>query len=69
MSITYYKLGKAPWYSPYTYELTIHATDTYDFISTDESADSYGLNVYQNGRPHYVQYRSGKPTIVSISGN
>ncbi|KAK4930442.1 hypothetical protein LTR66_016106 [Elasticomyces elasticus] len=68
-SITWYKLGKAPWYSPYTWELTINCTDTYDFEFHDESGDKYELNVYLNSGSHYVQYSSGQPTITSIDGS
>lgn len=68
-SITWYKLEKAPWYSPYQYELTFNAKDTYHFYFTDEEPDTYGVNVFQNGGSHFVQYRSAKPTIVKITGN
>ncbi|KAH6680103.1 hypothetical protein F5X68DRAFT_234620 [Plectosphaerella plurivora] len=68
-SITYYTLKKAPWWSIYTYELTITATDTYDYKFTDASGDTYTLDVWQNSGSHYVQYRSDAPTIVSISGS
>ncbi|KAF2225405.1 hypothetical protein BDZ85DRAFT_257448 [Elsinoe ampelina] len=68
-SITWYKLAKAPWYSPYTYELTIVAKDTYNFKFTDMEPDTYSLDVYQNAGSHYVQYSSKNPTIVSISGS
>ncbi|KAH7036045.1 uncharacterized protein B0I36DRAFT_373282 [Microdochium trichocladiopsis] len=67
-SITYYKLSKAPWWSPFKYELTITAKDTYDFRFTDEEPDTYKIDVYQNAGSHYVQYDSPRPTIVSISG-
>ncbi|KAJ1324701.1 hypothetical protein MN608_09404 [Microdochium nivale] len=68
-SITYYRLKKAPWYSVYTYELTIFAKDTYNFKFTDEEPDSYTIDVYQNSGSHFVQYSSKAPTIVKISGN
>lgn len=68
-SITYYSLKKAPWYSVFTYELTIIAKDTYKFQFTDEEPDTYTLDVYQNSGSHYVQYSSKAPTIVKISGN
>lgn len=68
-SITYYRLKKAPWYSIYTYELTIVAKDTYKFSFTDEEPDTYTIDVYQNSGSHFVQYNSKAPTIVRISGN
>ncbi|KAG7422249.1 hypothetical protein ACKAV7_000155 [Fusarium commune] len=67
--ITWYKLDKAEWWSPYTYKLTIVAKDTYNYVFYDESGDYYTLGVWQNAGTHSVEYRSGKPTIVSISGS
>ena len=67
--ITWYKLAEAPWYSPWDHELTINTTKTYNYHFTDQWPDTYDLNVFINGGSHYVQYDSGKPTIVKISGD
>ena len=68
-AITWYKLEKAEWYSPYQYKLSINCSDTYDYKFTDSSPDTYTLNVFQNPGTHEVEYRSGSPTITSISGS
>ena len=68
-AITWYKLDYAEWWSPYKYKLSINTLDTYDYYFTDQSPDSYQLNVYQNAGTHEVEYRSDKPAIVSISGS
>ncbi|MCJ1282092.1 hypothetical protein MMC26_001415 [Xylographa opegraphella] len=68
-AITWYKLETAEWWSPYQYKLTINCTDHYDYYFTDESPDSYELDVWQNSGSHEVEYRSSKPTIVKISGS
>ena len=68
--ITYYKLGKAEWFSPYTWKLTINTNSTYDYYFKDQSpGDPYEINVYQNAGTHEVEYRSDQPNIVSISGS
>lgn len=68
-SISYYSLEKAPWYSVYSYELTIVAQDTYDFQFVDQEFDTYSLRIYQNSGSHIVEFNSNSPTIVQISGN
>ncbi|KAG9853768.1 hypothetical protein KCU98_g2810, partial [Aureobasidium melanogenum] len=68
-AITWYKLQKAEWYSPFSYKLTINCKDTYTYRFTDETGDTYKLDVWQNSGTHSVEYSSDKPTIVKISGN
>lgn len=68
-AITWYKLKKAEWWSPFQYKLTINCNDTYDYDFKDEEPDSYRVNVLQNSGSHSVEYRSDAPTIVSISGS
>ena len=68
-AITWYKLEKAEWYSPFQYKLTINCNDTYDYTFNDQEPDSYELNIWQNPGSHSVEYRSSKPIIVSISGS
>jgi hypothetical protein len=66
--ITWYKLDKAPWYSPKKYRLTISCKDSYNYSFTDESPDTYWLNVFMTSTTHSVEYDSARPTIVKISG-
>ncbi|KAF5673254.1 hypothetical protein FDENT_10347 [Fusarium denticulatum] len=68
-AITWYKLEKAEWWSPFSYKLTISTKDTYNYVFHDESGDGYTLGVWQNAGTHSVEYSSGKPTIISISGS
>ncbi|GKT42872.1 uncharacterized protein ColSpa_03053 [Colletotrichum spaethianum] len=66
--ITWYNLNKAPWYSVFKWRLTINVKDTYNYVFTDQSGDTYSLGTWQLGT-HTVDYDSSEPTIVSISGN
>ena len=68
-AITWYKLDKAEWWSPFQYKLTINCSDSYDYEFKDGTGDTYKLNVWQNAGSHEVEYRSSNPTIVSISGS
>ena len=68
-AITWYKFSKAPWYSVYTYRLTISTKDTYNYTFWDQEPDYYKLDVWQNSGTHTVEFSSGSPTIVRISGN
>lgn len=54
-AITWYKLDKAPWYSIYTWQLTINCTDTYNYQFTDATNDSYSLDVYSTSTSHEVE--------------
>lgn len=67
-AITWYKLAKAEWYSPFQYKLTINVKDTYNYEFTDQEPDTYKLNVWLNNGTHEVEYRSDRPTIVKIKG-
>lgn len=66
--ITWYKLAKAPWYSIYTWQLTINCNDTYNYSFKDGTDDTYGINVCSIRTTHEVEFDSSNPTIVSISG-
>lgn len=69
--ITWWKIEKAPWYSPFTWQLTFNCRDSYHYIFTDEtdsSGGSYHVDVYVNG-VHSVQYRSDRPKIHKVSGS
>ncbi|KAJ3533475.1 hypothetical protein NM208_g7969 [Fusarium decemcellulare] len=66
--ITWYKLEKAPWYSIKKYRLTISTKDSYNYTFFDNEPDQYGLNVFNTGGLHYVEYDSANPTISSITG-
>ncbi|KAL8782841.1 MAG: hypothetical protein Q9195_009562 [Heterodermia aff. obscurata] len=68
-AITWYKLEKAEWYSPYQYKLSFNCADTYNYSFKDQEPDTYGVNVFQNPGTHSVEYRSKAPIIVSISGS
>ncbi|KPM43291.1 hypothetical protein AK830_g3277 [Neonectria ditissima] len=67
-AITWYKLDKAPWYSPKKYRLSINVEDTYDYRFFDEEPDYYGISVWQTAGTHTVEFDSDRPTIVSVSG-
>ncbi|WAO95815.1 Hypothetical protein NCS54_01345900 [Fusarium falciforme] len=67
-AITWYKLEKAPWYSPKQWRLTIACEDTYNYRFFDEEPDYYDLNVWLTSGTHWVEYDSERPTIVSVSG-
>lgn len=69
--ITWWKIAKAPWYSPFTWELTVNVRDTYHYIFADETNTSggmYHLDCFKTGI-HTVQYRSDKPKIHKVSGS
>lgn len=66
-AIIWYKFSKAPSDSPYQYQLTIAARDTYRYnFSTNE--DSYDLIVSQDGGTHMLEFNSSSPTINRIAG-
>lgn len=67
-AITWYKLEKAPWWSIYTYRLSINCEDTYNYRFYDEEPDNYDINVWNNAGTHTVEFKSERPTIVSVSG-
>ena len=67
--ITWYQLDHAHWWSPFQYQLTIKCNGNYDYFFTDASPDTYELDVSDSSGSHEVQYRSDKPTIVSISSH
>lgn len=68
-AITWYKLDKAPWYSIYTWQLTINCNDSYNYYFTDGTGDTYNLNVFFTSTTHEVEFNSSDPTIISISGS
>ena len=68
-AITWYKLEKAELLSIFQYKLTINCNDTYNYKFTDQSSDTYTLDVWQNAGTHSLEYSSSRPIIVSISGS
>ena len=68
-AITWYKLERTNRFSVFQYRLSIKCSDTYDYKFTDQSPDTYTLDVWQNAGTHILEYRSSEPTIRSISGS
>ncbi|KAF4965851.1 hypothetical protein FSARC_6371 [Fusarium sarcochroum] len=67
-AITWYKLEKLGFWNFYDYRLTIATQDTYNYTFFDQEPDYYGLNVFDTRGTHSVEFKSGNPTIRSITG-
>ncbi|KAM0558469.1 hypothetical protein ACHAPJ_004659 [Fusarium lateritium] len=67
-AITWHKLEKlGPW-NWFDYRLTIATQDTYNYTFFDREPDYYGLSVFKTSGTHSAEYKSGNPTITSITG-